>query len=180
VDAVLATCAAQPEFIPATVGTGFRKVEYISPGIGASNPIRHVLSEAQKYFGGEPSISLLLSLGSGHPGVISLPRDGGSDALYQMTQKLAVDCEEKAREIQEQVDEEGVYFRFSVEQGMQRDLDADVDELGWIVTQTDVYLADPITVKKIEDCVHNIGSGTIQISLSLLSALYTSCLPCHH
>lgn len=179
-DAVLATCASQPEFLPVVVGSGFRKQEYVSPGLGASNPIRHVLTEAQTHFEGDPSITLLLSLGSGHPGIISLPRGGGIDDLYRMNQKLAVDCEEKAREIQEQIDQEGLYFRFSVDQGMQSDLGADVDELGWITSQTDAYLANLDTIKKIEDCVKNMGAGTVKVSLSLLSARHTDCSVCHY
>jgi len=88
-----------------------------------------------------------------------------------MNQKLAVDCEEKAREIQEKFDQEGIYFRFSVDQGMQNDLGSNVDELGWIASQTDAYLANLDTVKKIGDCVKNMGAGSVKISLSLLSAL---------
>jgi hypothetical protein len=88
-----------------------------------------------------------------------------------MNQKLAVDCEEKAREIQEQIDQEGIYFRFSVDQGMQSDLGANVDELGWIASQTAAYLANLDTVKKIGDCVESMATGVAKISLSLLSAL---------
>ncbi|KAG8815596.1 hypothetical protein FRC17_000656, partial [Serendipita sp. 399] len=55
VDAVLATCAAQPAFLPVTVGAEDWKMEYIGAILGASNPIRELISEAHALFGGSAS-----------------------------------------------------------------------------------------------------------------------------
>ncbi|KAG8817631.1 hypothetical protein FRC17_011139, partial [Serendipita sp. 399] len=55
VDAVLATCAAQPAFLPVTIGTEDRKMDYIGAILGASNPIRELISEAHALFGGSAS-----------------------------------------------------------------------------------------------------------------------------
>jgi len=178
VEAVLATCASQPEFLPVMVGAGWREQAYVSAGLGASNPIEQVITEAQTVFEGEPAISMLLSIGSGHPGVIYLPSSGQADDLYRTMHQIAVDCEAKAQEIQARIDQDGVYFRFSVDQGMQREYENDMQELGWIGAQIDAYLAKVETTRKIEECVGNLGSGMKSILLKTLSTLF-SAIPSH-
>lgn len=158
VDAVLATCASQPEFLAASIGSGFGKREYVSSDLCASNPVRQVIAEAYSHFEGVPNIGLLLSLGSGHPGIVSLSPNGGSDMLHHLMQGLLVDSQQRAQEIQEKMDRVGTYFRFSVEQGMQRNQPVDSEELEWIAAQTDSYLAGPDISRRIDECVERLST----------------------
>lgn len=178
VDAVLATCASQPDFLPASFGIGFRRQEYVGAGIGASNPIRHVITEAQSVFGGNSGVSSLLSLGSGHPGVIAFPLNGGIDALRQVTLKMMKDCEQTAQETQKQIGCSGVYFRFSVEQGMQQD-QAERDELTWIYSQVIGYIDIQDTVDKFEEYLRRTLIRHTDVTLNQLSASFTSPLNFH-
>jgi hypothetical protein len=79
IEAVLATCAVPPRFSPVTTGSGYNAVEYISASFGATNPVLEVITETHSLFGGDPGVASLLSLGTGHPGVISFPSGDGAD-----------------------------------------------------------------------------------------------------
>ncbi|KIM31130.1 hypothetical protein M408DRAFT_327421 [Serendipita vermifera MAFF 305830] len=172
VDAILATCASQPDFAHTTFGTGYNRKEYVGAGVGANNPVRHVIAEAQSYFGGEPSISLLLSLGSGYRGIMSLPHNGSSDdALHHLAVDIMADCEQKAQEVRQQIGRTGVYFRFSVEQGMQKDKHTLAEELGWISAQTDSYLSTQETLEQLDKCVERLKAPTADITLNQLNRL---------
>lgn len=169
VDAVLATCTSKPDFAPAAFGSGYNRKEYVGAGLGANNPVRHVIAEAQSHFGGEPSISLLLSLGSGNPGIISLIQNGNSDDVNRVALEMMSDCEQKAQEVRQQIGPTGIYFRFSVEQGMQRDIHTLAEELGWISAQTESYLGTQETIEKVDKCVERMRSRSGDVTLNQLS-----------
>lgn len=150
VDAILATCASS-EFLPVFAGLGYERLQYVGVGLGASNPIRQVIDERYSHFGRESSISLLLSIGSGHPGIISVIADAAYDFQYQ----LMLDREQQARDIRNQIPESDAYFRFSVEQGMQSN-HTDAEGLSWILAQTSCYLAQQDTKCRIDQCIFRI------------------------
>jgi predicted acylesterase/phospholipase RssA len=100
VEAVLATCALQPEFLPVTLDwEPSGPYKYVGSGLRASNPVYHVITEALPASGSleETWIALLLSLGSGNPGMISFTRShySGSNAFREQQQDMAKD--ERAR-----------------------------------------------------------------------------------
>lgn len=169
VDAALATCAFPSEFLPVSVGTGYEKLEYVSAGLRASNPIRQVITETYSYFGGDSRIGLLLSIGSGHPGTLSLTEDDSSDALGQLMRGVLLDCEKQAQEVQQWMGKFDIYFRFSVEQGMQNTPTL-AGELGWISAQTSGYLSQPDTIKRVDKCLEETrmeeGAITLKVLLS--------------
>lgn len=144
VEAVLATCAVQPAFSPVSFGLGYRTKEYIGAGLGASNPVREVITEANLLFGGGSTVASLLSVGAGHPGVITLPSDGGEVDLLKAMRDMMGDCTEIAREIKQKIGRSGIYFRLSVQQGIQSDHPSQTLDLGWIVTQTESYLEEHV------------------------------------
>ncbi|KIM26690.1 hypothetical protein M408DRAFT_72343, partial [Serendipita vermifera MAFF 305830] len=72
IEAALASCATIPLFEPVVVGMGHKRKEYIAAGLGATNPIREVISEAHSLFGGDSTVASILSVGVGHPGIITL------------------------------------------------------------------------------------------------------------
>ncbi|KIM23090.1 hypothetical protein M408DRAFT_28203 [Serendipita vermifera MAFF 305830] len=140
IEAVLASCATQPGFAPVSFGERYRKREYIGAGFGANNPVREVIEEAYSLFGGSSTVASLLSLGTGHPGIISWPSDGGDLDIYKVTRDIMNDCEQRAQEIEARMGRVGIYSRFSVEQGMQNGLPGQAADPGWITTQTESYL----------------------------------------
>jgi hypothetical protein len=168
VDAVVATCATQPEFAPLSSGSGFKLREYIAAG-GAANPIHSVITEAHLLFGGDSSVASLLSLGVGHPGIIALPSAGGEAARYRMMRDMMDDCEQRAQEMEERIGRVGIYSRFSVDQGMQNDHSGGPIDAAWILAQTEEYLARHETGEKLDLFAQIFGAHTGPITLDQLS-----------
>jgi hypothetical protein len=168
IEAVLATCATHPIFSLVSSGSGYRKKEYIGAGLGANNPIRELITEAHSLFGGESSVACLLSLGNGHPGIISIAPDERDISLHRL-RDLMNDCEQRAQEMEQQLGRAGIYFRFSVEQGLQTEYPGQAADPSWILAQTESYLADHETGEKIGAFVHNIDSSGTLATLDQLS-----------
>lgn len=156
VDAALATCASQPEFLPLSFGAWYDVQEYIGTGLGAHNPIYQVVTEARSFFRGERKVSLLLSLGTGHPGIIAL--EDKDNSLYQLMHDMLRNSEQEAQEMQRQM-AQPKYFRFSVEQGMQK-IDSRAKIIDWIYAQTSAYLSLPDVTTKVDACVARMISRT--------------------
>jgi hypothetical protein len=58
--------------------------------------------------------------------------------------------------MRERMGEDGVYFRFSVEQGLQRHHGAQVDQVTWMNVQALSYLDDPETSRLLDQCISGI------------------------
>jgi hypothetical protein len=169
VEAVLATCATQPEFTPISCGSSFNSREYIAAS-GASNPIYEVITEAHLLFGGDSSVACLLSLGIGHPGIITLPFAGGEATLHRIMRDMMHNCEQRAQEIEQRIGRVGIYSRFSVEQGMQNNHPGKPVDVAWIVTQTEDYLTRHETGDKLDLFMQIFGAQNGLITLDQLSS----------
>jgi hypothetical protein len=150
-----------------SVGPRFRQQEYIGAEIGANNPCREVISEAHGLFSGKRYVASLLSIGSGHPGIISLSHS--LDPLYQ----LMTSCEEIAQDIEAQMGHLGIYSRFSVSQGLDSNLAKDHMDIGYILSHTEVYVENTETSRKIDDCIERMRLRQGLASLEQLSNLFT-------
>jgi hypothetical protein len=142
--------------------------EYIASS-GAANPIHEAITEAHLLFGGDSSIASLLSLGTGHPGILTLPSSGGEAALHRIMRDMMDDCEQRAQEIEQRIGRVGIYSRFSVEQGMQNDHPGKPADVAWIVTQTEDYLVRHEIGEKLDVFVQIFGAQTELITLDQLS-----------
>lgn len=91
-----------------------------------------------------------------------------------MMRDMMNDAEQRAQEIQQQIGRIGIYTRFSVDQGLQRDQMDQIDDLGWIVAQTEAYLARPETSEKLSAFVKTMGSQIGLITLDQLSDYFSS------
>ena len=166
IDAILATCATQPEFGPVSFGERYKKREYVGAELGANNPIHEVIIEAYSLFGGSARVLSLLSIGTGNPGVVSLP--SSDEDLHTTMREMLNDCEQKAQDVERRIGRLGIYSRFSVEQGMQKRQPSQTADPGWITAQTETYLAHHETCEKLEIFVQNVGGKVGPISLDQL------------
>ncbi|KIM32458.1 hypothetical protein M408DRAFT_62927, partial [Serendipita vermifera MAFF 305830] len=169
VEAVLATCATQPTFSPAVIGTGYRKQEYLGATHGASSPIRDVITEAHTLLGGDSKVASLLSVGSGNPGTLFFSSDGSYTDYHRVTLDMLKNCEQTAQEIQQQYGRIGIYTRLSVEQGMQDEHHTQFSDLGWIIAQTEGYLSESTTSEKLNACAKSTDARVGIIALDQLS-----------
>jgi hypothetical protein len=128
-------------------------------------------------------VAFLLSLGTGHPGTIPVPVDGTVD-IHRLMRDMMNDCERRAQEVERRLGRVGIYFRFSVQQGMQNVHGDQVTDPSWISSQTDAYLSDQRTSeninallqtfdtpKKMLPWVNSVGSFHPLVSFLFLMAL---------
>jgi hypothetical protein len=175
VEAVLSTCATQPEFIAIPSGSGFKLREYIAAS-GAANPIHEVITEAHLFFGADSSVASLLSLGIGFPGIVTLPSTGEEATINRIMRDMMHDCEQRAQEIEQRIGRVGIYSRFSVEQGMQGDRPGGPVDAAWMVAQTEEYLNRHETGEKLDLFLQIFGARTGPITLDQLSSSFNSVL----
>lgn len=154
-----ATTAAPLLFKSVFIGRKWAKQEFINAELGANNPISYLFQEKQKIWIRKdnwppPEIGCVVSIGSGKDSVISLeseseptggvinwaksyfterPTEDLSTKLYGVMLRIAKDCERKHQEIESSYGEndEKIYFRFNVEQGMQDVPETVYDDENW-------------------------------------------------
>ena len=143
-----ATTAAPTIFKSVYIGRKWAKQEFINAELGANNPISYLFQEKQKVWlpkdnWPSPEIGCVVSIGTGKDSPISLPdnesqapsgwsvlqlfrdpskpNDDLAEKLHGVMLRIARDCERKHQEIEASYgeEEEKVYFRLNVEQGMQ-------------------------------------------------------------
>jgi len=137
---------------------------------GAGNPCHEVIQETIDRFKSDRRIAVILSLGSGHPGLVSASSSPRNDEWLKIMRQMTADCEKVAQEMREKIGEDGAYFRFSVEQGLQKYQGADVDRGPWINAQTYAYLDDRETSHLLDQCVDGICQQQSLLALEDLGA----------
>jgi hypothetical protein len=144
---------------------------YVAAGLGANNPVSDVITEAHELFGGESSVAFLLSLGTGHPGTIPVSPDGNVD-IHRLMREMMNDCEQRAQEVERRLGRVGIYFRFSVKQGMQNIHGGQVTDPSWISSQTDAYLSDQRTSENIDALLQTFSAPNKHVTLSQLGEFF--------
>jgi hypothetical protein len=169
-DAALASCSAQPDFAPVSSGPEYNRKVYVA---AANNPVSDVITEAHELFGGDSSVAFLLSLGTGHPGTIPVPPDGNVD-IHRLMRDIMNDCEQQAQEIERRLGRVGIYFRFSVQHGMQNIHGGQATDPSWISSQTETYLSDQRTSENIDALLQAFISPKKHVTLGQLGEFISS------
>ncbi|CAE6518485.1 unnamed protein product [Rhizoctonia solani] len=143
-EALYATMAHPDLFDSIVIHGGSVRQSYIGGDIGNSNPIEHVLLEVRSLYLGR-YVSCVLSVGAGHPGTIHIP-DSQKFQLFRTKElaamkHMATDSERVAEVMARRFEDvKGVYFRLSVDQGMQNVDSDDWDKLDVVAAHTGAYL----------------------------------------
>ncbi|PVF94462.1 hypothetical protein CPB86DRAFT_765818 [Serendipita vermifera] len=153
IDAALSTCAAEPSFLPVTIGPHLRQRTYISGNISGVNPSKQVISEGYELFGRRGRLACFLSLGPGPVDILSLYPNGTDDdeKLSRVLQAAITDHKKIEQEVATKIGDLGLYFRFSAAhllQGKEKE-----GGLESITTRTEAYLRDVEISRKIDACV---------------------------
>ncbi|KAI0175699.1 acyl transferase/acyl hydrolase/lysophospholipase [Hypoxylon sp. FL1284] len=138
-DAVLATTAAPPFFTPAGG-------KYVDAALKYNNPIKQVLEEAMRQYGPSRRVKAIVSLGTGHPGVLGIPNGPGlyAKAMVRVLEKIVTNCEEQHEDWQERLRGwDGLYYRFNVDYGAGDIGMEEYKRLDELDSHTDVYLKKP-------------------------------------
>ncbi|CAE6511106.1 unnamed protein product, partial [Rhizoctonia solani] len=144
-EALYATMAHPDLFDSIDIGDYPLRQSFIGGEIGNSNPIGHVLSEVRSIYLGR-YVSCVLSIGAGHPRTIQIP-DSQISRLFRTKElvamkDMATDSDRVAEDMARRFEEvKGVYFRLSVDQGMQNVDTDDWEKLDDVAAHTHAYLS---------------------------------------
>jgi hypothetical protein len=81
---------------------------------GFSNPIREAIKEGYNVFGPKALVSCIFSIGSGFRGILAL-----NDGIHDVAEGVPMDCERTAREVKQRLADSNVYYRLSVDRGLE-------------------------------------------------------------
>ncbi|KAI9808030.1 MAG: hypothetical protein M1826_004379 [Phylliscum demangeonii] len=154
-EAARATTAAVTFFERIAIG----QEEFIDAGIKCNNPAIRLLSEAQTVFGGDRRLNCLVSIGTGHPGAIGLPKPSTFQKILptdiiSVIKKIATDCEGIAHELSERFENTaGSYFRFNVTYGAGSISLEEWRRMGEVEAHTRAYLRETVVSASINAVV---------------------------
>ncbi|PKS12989.1 hypothetical protein jhhlp_000330 [Lomentospora prolificans] len=158
-EAALATSAATGFFDPVTIGAR----HFVDGALGANNPINEVEGEASDIWCSEtgelkPLVKCIISIGTGNPGKRAV-----EDRLLRFLTKTLVAMTTETEETEKKFIgrwrghfDQGRYYRFNVEHGLQDIGLAEYKEQGSIEQATFDYLDHQDRVFRVRDCIENL------------------------
>ncbi|KAF8599742.1 FabD lysophospholipase-like protein, partial [Ceratobasidium sp. AG-I] len=175
VEAARATTACAGLFKPVFILQDGVMVPYVDSGLGRNNPTAPMLVEAERLFPGT-HVACIVSIGTGHPETISMPVRTDvfqrflSPDMVQTLKSIASDCEATAHEMARRFQHvDGVYFRFSVDQGMQSIGLSDWEKISEVVVHTRQYAQAIEVTSHLNRAVVAIKSGKAMVPVEQLS-----------
>ncbi|KAJ7440033.1 hypothetical protein FB451DRAFT_1445171 [Mycena latifolia] len=163
-EAARATSATPGVFKPMEIGWGGVRPKYIGGGVWNNNPTSLVVAEAEKMYPSQ-AVVLVVSVGSGHPDTIQIPRSPSLTAFAKTLKSIAADCERihenNARRFRSSPN---TYFRLNVLQGLQGFEQQYWGGYGEVSTHTRVYLGTEDVKSKLTGAVEVILSPAIPVS----------------
>lgn len=159
-EAARATTAASSFFDPITIG-GFQE-EFLDGGTGANNPVYELWNEAQDIwpseFSLEDRILCLVSIGTGLRSLT--PFGGDLSGIVRSLKAIATDTERTAEMFCRdkcKLDFEGRYYRFNVNQGLEKIGLEDSKQKGAIIAATDRYIDSQAVYKQMQTCGYSLA-----------------------
>ncbi|KAJ7444336.1 hypothetical protein FB451DRAFT_1434524 [Mycena latifolia] len=163
-EAARATSATPGLFKPMEIGRGGVRPKYIGGGVWNNNPTSLVVAEAQKMYPSRPVI-LVVSVGSGHPDTIQIPRSPSLTTFAKTLKSIATDCEriheDNARRFRSSPN---TYFRLNVLQGLQGFEQQHWGRSGEVSAHTRVYLGTEDAKSKLTSAVNVILNPVVPMS----------------
>ncbi|KAI9825558.1 MAG: hypothetical protein M1826_006948 [Phylliscum demangeonii] len=150
-----------------------RQEEFVDAGIKCNNPAIRLLTEAQDVFGGHRTLNCLVSIGTGHPGVIGLSTPSIFQSILptdvvDALKKIATDCEATAHELSKRFEKAlGSYFRFNVTHGAGNISLQEWERMGEVKTHTKAYLEGTAVSASIDATVRLLSkAGDSRVTLA--------------
>ncbi|KAJ7431117.1 hypothetical protein FB451DRAFT_1574010 [Mycena latifolia] len=163
-EAARATSAMPGLFKPIEIGLGGLRQRYIDGGVGHNNPTSLVLAQAEEMYPARPVV-LVVSIGSGHPDTIQIPKTSSASAIAKAMKDIATDCEkthdDNARRFRVLPK---TYFRFNVQQGMQGLARQDWGKSSQVSAHTNAYLRTEDVKSKLTAAVEVILNPVIPVT----------------
>jgi predicted acylesterase/phospholipase RssA len=162
--AALATSAATSFFYPVRIGDRL----YVDGAMGANNPANQIQKEADKIWcetSGrlEPLVKCFISLGTGNGGINPIS-DKAWKFLTESLTAVATDTRLTEQDVATRWKDyqDTRYFRFNVQQGLQKLGLAEYKEKGLLEAATTEYLDSQDTKPRVYKCVMNLRTKECQ------------------
>lgn len=159
-EAARATSAAPRFFKRIYIGKPGLQEEFVDAALGCNNPLKELVSEAEKEFGEDREVGCILSVGTGQPSAIQYDKPSFGFQrilpleLIDALAKLATDCEGVATTFQEKYRNcPGLYHRLNVDRGLEKISLEEWDRLGEVRSHTENYLNNPSVSREVDDVV---------------------------
>ena len=165
-EALVATLSTPPLFASTSIFKDSATFEFMGADLMLRNPTQEIIAEAHNAFGADSRVGCLLSIGSGRHGVFSAPEHPNPAEWNQFLERLLVDGQRKAQDLESRLGQLEPYHRFTVTSGLEGSA---VMQPGEILTHTAAYLSDVAVSRKIDPCVVSLRGRGEGISLSQLS-----------
>ncbi len=153
------TSAATTFFDPISIGR-FRE-EFVDGALGANNPVFSLWSQAQDVWGADTlqrKLRCLVSIGTGVPNLEPVRDD--VLGIWTTLQALATETEKSAEQFRRDksnLDDEGRYYRFNVDRGLEGIGLEESKKKDEIATMTDRYLTSQAVFKQMKACASNLA-----------------------
>ncbi|QRW02784.1 nephrocystin-3 protein [Ceratobasidium sp. AG-Ba] len=154
-EAARATTATPGLFKPVTIIDQGLQLSYVDAGFGTNNPTACMLAEAERVFP-DRGVSTIISIGSGRLSSVGISQYSSARRLGL---KLLTDGERVAQELARRFQNTtNLYFRFNVEQGLQRIGPGSWDRMGDIIGHTRQYIQTSDTHEKLTRAIKSISN----------------------
>ncbi|QRV95656.1 kinesin light chain [Ceratobasidium sp. AG-Ba] len=180
---VLSATMAQPEmFKPIEIGPDYLRQSFVDGGFGCNNPTAHVLAEVKAIMSSR-DLSSIICIGSGHPDTIQLPQRALSSRfvptnVLSLTKNIAVDAERVAQEMEVRFQSTAdVYFRFSVDQGMQNVEVGEWEKLEQVTANAQAYLRGLKVSKSVDVAVAAIKARKAAVNNCRIDGVIQTSVP---
>lgn len=162
--AALATCAATSFFDPVQIGD----CQYVDGAFGDNNPIMHVEAEAKQLWSPRtdltPTIKCILSIGTGHPWTVPIPRNVAKfvDALVKITAATEETHDKfSQRWLQDGDLGRNKYFRLNVRGGLDNVGLAEYKRVNVITAATTRFFNERERGQVVENLAENLAAKVV-------------------
>ena len=177
-EAARATTAASSFFKPQKLGQGTKAEYFVDAAIGANNPLKHLLQEAEAEFGTGRRLGCLVSIGTGTRDVkLGRAETGLSNflqapgyyfGLLKSLKTTATDAEKSHRELQAKLFPfPGSYFRFNVPKAAEQVGLAHYQKAPLLKSLTAEYLAVPEIATQVRNLAESLKTGGFHHGLTV-------------
>lgn len=153
IEAIRATCAVPDRFTSVKVGLDHQKQEFIAGDAAFYNLTQQAIKELYDSTSPDTLVSCVLSLGCGKPGIIQASTLYSSHQ-YNHRRTAIMQAERIADELEARIGSSGVYYRFSVDYGLESPEAVLLHRLGDIETYSRTYLQQAVTNTAMDKCVN--------------------------
>ncbi|QRV95649.1 kinesin light chain [Ceratobasidium sp. AG-Ba] len=166
-----ATMAHPGMFKPVEINSNILRQSLVDGGLGCNNPTAHVLAEVKSILPGR-HVSSVVCIGAGHPDTIQLADRSLFKRLQipdvlALTKEIALDAERVANEMDARFrSTHGVYFRFSVDQGLQNVHIGEWEKLSHVWANAQAYMRGERVSKSIDEAVVAIQERSLAVETS--------------